>query len=90
MFMPKYDFDTDDEEQPCNCFICNDKKQHLTDAIQVLPEHITPNIVYFICCKSCLTTFKMIDLSANVEQKHVLKARRQLGINGYRLEKERE
>ena len=33
--------DYDDEEHPCNCFICNDKKKHLNDTIKVLPEHIT-------------------------------------------------
>ena len=69
MFTPKCDFDMDDEEHPCNCFICNDKKKHLTDAIQVLSEHITQNIVCFIGCKSCLKAFEMIDLSEGMRNK---------------------
>ena len=68
MFMSKHEFDMDDEEHPCNCFICNDKKKHLNDTIKVLPEHITQNIVYFIGCKSCLKTFEMLDLSQEIEK----------------------
>ena len=38
--------DYDDEEPPFNCSMCNDKRKHLNSSIQVLPEHITQNIVF--------------------------------------------
>ena len=94
MFMSKHEFDMDDEEHPCNCFICNDKKKHLNDTIKVLPGHITQNIVYFIGCKSCLKTFEMLDLSQEIrtmkKQHNKKDARRQLEIKGSRLANERE
>ena len=45
--------DYDDEDSPNNCCICNDKKKHVNHTMQVFPEHVTQNIVYFIGCKIC-------------------------------------
>ena len=59
--------DYDDEEPPFNCFMCNDKKKHLHNSIQSLPEHITQNIVFFLGCKFCKKLFEGCDVCDEIE-----------------------
>ena len=86
--------DYDDEEHPIYCFICNDKRKHLNNSIQILPEHITQNIIYFTGCQCCQKTCEMLDLSDEIEslkkQRNKKDARRQLEMKGDRMAQERD
>ena len=86
--------DYDDEDHPIYCMICNDKKKHLNNSIQVLPEHTIQNIVYFIGCNFCKKTFEGCDLCDEIEalkkQRNKKDARRQLEMKVDRISQERE
>ena len=74
--------------------MCNDKKKHFNDTIQILPEHITQNIVYFIGCKFCKKTFEGCDLCDEIEalkkQRNKKNERRKLELQVDRISQERE